>query len=88
MSAPFSPTLGLQSNLSVIEELRADFFMESKPTRPGDTLRVETEIVEIVPSRSKPNQGSVKVRSTTLNQDGEAVLVFTAKILAFKSASI
>jgi len=28
-----------------------------KPTRPGDTLRVESEIVEILPSRSKPNQG-------------------------------
>src|ERR1700726_3857143 len=28
-----------------------------KPTRPGDTLRVESEIVEIVHSRSKPNQG-------------------------------
>src|SRR5258707_4291098 len=58
-----------------------------KPTRPGDTLRVESEIVEILPSRSKPNQGSVKVRSTTLNQVGEAVLVFIAEMLVFKSAS-
>jgi len=58
-----------------------------KPTRPGDTLRVETEIVEILPSRSKPNQGSVKVRSTTLNQVGEAVLVFTAEMLVFKRTS-
>jgi acyl dehydratase len=55
-----------------------------KPTRPGDTLRVESEILEIVPSRSKPNQGIVKVRSTTLNQDGEAVHVFTSKVLVFK----
>jgi acyl dehydratase len=55
-----------------------------KPTRPGDTLRVESEIVEIVPSRSKPNQGIVKVRSTTLNQDGEQVQVFTSKVLVFK----
>src|ERR1700676_3418832 len=37
-----------------------------KPTRPGDTLRVESDILEIAPSRSKPNQGVVKVRSTTL----------------------
>ena len=28
-----------------------------RPTRPGDTLRVESEIQEILPSRSKPNQG-------------------------------
>jgi acyl dehydratase len=55
-----------------------------RPTRAGDRLRVESEIVEILPSRSKPNQGIVKVRSTTLNQDGEAVQVFTGKVLAFR----
>jgi acyl dehydratase len=55
-----------------------------RPTRPGDTLRVESEILEIVPSRSKPNQGIVKVRSATLNQNGEEVQVFTAKLLVFK----
>ena len=55
-----------------------------KPTRPGDTLHVESEILEIVPSRSKPNQAIVKVRSTTLNQNGEAVHSFTSKCLVFK----
>jgi acyl dehydratase len=55
-----------------------------RPTRPGDMLRVESEIVEIVPSRSKPNQGVVTVKSTTLNQNGEAVYVFTARILVFR----
>jgi acyl dehydratase len=55
-----------------------------KPTRPGDTLRVESEIVEITPSRSKPNQGIVTVKSTTLNQNGEPVYVFTARILVFR----
>jgi acyl dehydratase len=58
-----------------------------RPTRAGDTLRVESEIVEILPSRSKPNQGIVTVRSTTLNQNGEPVYVFTAKILAFRRNS-
>src|SRR5947199_10780100 len=43
-----------------------------KPTRPGDTLHVESEILEIVPSRSKPNQAIVKVRTTQLNQTGAA----------------
>jgi len=55
-----------------------------KPTRPGDTLHVVSEIREIVPSRSKPEQAVVIVRSTTLNQKGEHVQAFTAKILAFK----
>jgi acyl dehydratase len=55
-----------------------------KPTRPGDTLHVESEILEIVLSRSKPNQAIVKVRSTTLNQDGEAVHSFTSNCLVLK----
>src|ERR1700682_5857105 len=55
-----------------------------RPTRPGDTLRLESEILEIVPSRSKPNQGIVTVRNTTLNQNGEPVYIFTAKTLVFK----
>ena len=56
----------------------------SKPTRPGDTLRVESEILEILPSRSKPNRGVVIVRSVTLNQNGDQVQVFTAKLLVFR----
>jgi acyl dehydratase len=56
----------------------------ARPTRPGDTLRVEMEVVAITPSRSKPNQGIVTVRCVTLNQKGEEVQVFTTKILAFK----
>ena len=54
------------------------------PTRPGDTLRVHTEVVEIVPSKSKPNQGVVKIRNVTVNQKGEDVQVFTAKLMVFK----
>src|SRR5438477_5834955 len=57
-----------------------------KPTRPGDTLHVESEIVEITPSRSKPNQAMVTVKSTMLNQSDEPVYVFTAKVLVFRHA--
>ncbi len=52
-----------------------------RPTRPGDILHVESEIVEITPSRSKPHQGIVTVRSTMFNQNGEAVYLLTAKLL-------
>ena len=52
-----------------------------KPTRPGDTLHVESEIVEITPSRSNPQRGIVTVRSTMLNQSGEPVYLLTAKLL-------
>lgn len=45
------------------------------PVRPGDELRVESEILDVRPSKSRPTQGLLKVRNTTLNQNGEAVLV-------------
>ena len=55
-----------------------------RPTRPGDILRVESEIVEIRPSRSKPQQGIVTVRSTMLNQGGEPVYLLTARLLVLR----
>jgi len=55
-----------------------------KPTRPGDVLHIESEIVEIVASRSKPHQGVVTVRSRMLNQNDEVVYVLTAKLLVFR----
>jgi acyl dehydratase len=55
-----------------------------RPTRAGDLLRVESEILQISPSRSKPNQGVVIVRSVTLNQRGEEVQVLMPKLLVFK----
>jgi len=46
-----------------------------KPVRPGDTLRLEGEVVELAPSRSKP-QGVARVRWTLYDQHGEAVYTF------------
>jgi acyl dehydratase len=55
-----------------------------RPTRPGDDLSVECEILEITPSRSKPAQAVVALRTTTKNQNGETVQILTSKNLAFK----
>jgi hypothetical protein len=52
-----------------------------KPARPGDTLSVVSEIVEITPSRSRPDRGSVRVRSETHNQHGDVVQTFTARLV-------
>jgi acyl dehydratase/catechol 2,3-dioxygenase-like lactoylglutathione lyase family enzyme len=52
-----------------------------RPTRPGDTLSVEIEVLEVTPSRSRPDRGSAVVRITTLNQAGEAVQVFTPRMV-------
>jgi len=55
-----------------------------RPTRSGDILHVESEIVEITPSRSKPHQGIVTVRGTMFNQNREAVYLLTAKLLILR----
>ncbi|HVT95151.1 MAG TPA: MaoC family dehydratase [Bryobacteraceae bacterium] len=55
-----------------------------RPTRPGDILHVESEVLDIRASRSNPDRGIVTVRSTTRNQDGEPVYILTAKILVSK----
>lgn len=52
-----------------------------RPTRPGDTLTVHSEVLEIVPSRSRPERGMVTLRSETQNQKGEAVQVITMKLV-------
>jgi acyl dehydratase len=54
------------------------------PTRPGDVVQVESEIVGIAPSRSKPRQGMVTVRSRMLNQNGDVVYLLTAKLLVLR----
>jgi acyl dehydratase len=46
------------------------------PVRPGDILHVEGEVVELTPSRTKP-QGIAKIKWTAYNQRGEAVYTFT-----------
>lgn len=52
-----------------------------RPTRPGDTLRCESEILDARPSAKRPEQGLLKVRTTTLNQRGEAVQILVANLL-------
>jgi len=46
-----------------------------KPVRPGDILHLEGEVVELIPSRSKP-QGIARIKWTAYNQHGEAVYTF------------
>lgn len=45
-----------------------------KPVYPGDTLRVESEILEKAQSRSRPDMGSFKTQSTIFNQHDEPVM--------------
>jgi acyl dehydratase len=58
-----------------------DEFCWPRPVRPGDELRIESEVLEVRPSRSRPNQGMIKVRTTTLNQNDEAVQVIVGSLV-------
>jgi acyl dehydratase len=58
-----------------------DEFRWPRPVRPGDELRVESEVLEVRPSRSRPDQGLIKVRTTTLNQNDEAVQVLIGNLV-------
>lgn len=54
------------------------------PTRPGDCLQVRSEVMEIIPSRSKPDRGIVVVQCDTLNQHGDCVQRAISKLLVFR----
>ena len=75
-------TAGLTMRLLVDSDFRAangligagfDELRWPHPVRPGDELRVETEVLEVRASKSRPDIGFVKFRMTTLNQDGVVV---------------
>ena len=58
-----------------------------KPVRPGDTLRLETEILDVRASRSKPDRGIIRIRNVTTNQRGEVVQTFTAFVMVRRRPS-
>lgn len=58
-----------------------------KPTRPDATLHVESEILELRPSRSRPERGVATIRSETRNQVGEIVQVLIAKLVVSRRTS-
>jgi len=53
----------------------------TRPVRPGAVLHVESEVVDVRPSRSRPDRGVATVRSETRDQSGEVVQVLVSKIL-------
>jgi acyl dehydratase len=52
-----------------------------KPARPDDTLTVFSEIEDVIPSRSRPDRGMIRVRSETRNQHGQIVQILVAKLV-------
>jgi len=60
---------------------RAEELKWPRPVRPGDELRVEAEVLEVRASTSRPGQGFIKCRTTTLNQSGEPVQSLVMNLL-------
>ena len=55
-----------------------------RPTRPDDVLVVESEVLAVTPSRSRPERGTITLKSETKNQKGEVVQVLTSKLLVWR----
>ena len=51
------------------------------PVRPGDSLRLEIEVKEVTPSRSRPDRGTVVCENRLINQDGAVVTTFTPRLV-------
>jgi acyl dehydratase len=58
-----------------------DEFRWTRPVRPGDELHLAIEVLEVRESKSRPEQGSIKIRTTTVNQDGDAVQVTVGNLI-------
>ena len=58
-----------------------DEFRWPRPVRPGDELHVEAEVLEVRASKSRPEQGMVKLRTTTLNQRNEPVQISVGNLV-------
>lgn len=58
-----------------------DEFRWPNPARPDDTLHLDIEVLEVRPSKSRPDQGVIKVKTTTLNQNNEPVQVSVGNLI-------
>lgn len=74
VDSPFRPAGGVVG--AGIDELRW-----LRPVRPGDELHVVCEVLEVRPSKSRPEQGLIKVRTDTVNQHGEIVQTYVGNLV-------
>ena len=71
---PILPRFGAEcSGLNLTRELTADEVRFPAPVFIGDTLRIETEVLDLRESKSRPGQGIVTFMHRAFNQDGTLV---------------
>jgi acyl dehydratase len=71
-----------------IANLEIENLKHPAPVFHGDTIYVESEVLEITPSKSKPDRGVVKVKTIAYNQDGVVVCEYVRKVLIPTRASV
>ena len=79
VDSPIRPALGIVGSGGEISWPR--------PVRPGDELRLESEVLEVKPSQSRSDRGMIKLKTTTLNQNGEAVQVLVANLVVTRRSA-
>jgi acyl dehydratase len=87
-------TLAIVTGLSVpdvsqnaVANLGWDAVRLTAPVFAGDTLYAESEVLEVRPSKSRPGQGIVRVRTRGYNQRNETVLTFERTVLVYARAA-
>ena len=71
-----------------IANLEIENLKHPAPVFHGDTIYAETEVLDVSPSKSKPDRGIVKVRTIAYNQDGTVVCEFVRKVMIPTRASV
>jgi acyl dehydratase len=59
-------------------------FRWPRPVRPGDELHVQCEVLETRASKSRPEQGVIKLKTTTLNQNNEPVQIMVGTLIVLR----
>ncbi|MDP8974358.1 MAG: MaoC family dehydratase [Actinomycetota bacterium] len=84
-------TLALVTGQSVIDvsqnvfaNLGWDEVRLPAPVFEGDTIYSQSEVLKKRESKSRPEVGIVKVKTTGFNQDGEVVITFNRTIMVYK----
>jgi len=71
-----------------IANLEIEYLKHPAPVFHGDTIYAETEVLDVSPSKSKPDRGIVKVRTIAYNQDGVVVCEFVRRVMIPTRASV
>ena len=73
---------------NVMANLGWDEVRLPNPVFEGDTIYARSEVLEKRESKSRPNVGIVRVRTTGVNQDGTVVIEFKRTFMVYKQGHV